>query len=55
MKVGDKTVLSNGMSLNSKVFCDDFSVAYSVTVYKYQGGEIDEEYKIHTLSRWIRR
>ena len=49
VKVGDKIALSNGMSLDKKAFCKYFSMAYCVTVYKYQGGEIDEEYKIHDV------
>ena len=37
------------MSLDRKIFCDNFSIAHCVTVYKYQGEEIEKKYKIHNV------
>ena len=50
VKIDEKNVVLTGdIIIPMKVFKNDFTVAYCVTVYKYQGGEIDQDYNIYDV------
>ena len=48
---GNVFVLNNGQEFDQNEFCKSFTLAYGVTVYKYQGGSIDKHYNIYIDSR----
>ena len=41
----------NNQWFDQKEFAESFIVGFCVTVYKYQGADIDEDYNIHDVNR----
>lgn len=54
-EIKDNTFKVNNEGFDEKTFSESFIPSFCITVYKYQGSDIDEPYNIYDVNRMDRK